>query len=66
METRPVGKTQIRVKQAHRPGGVVTTKAEMQDLAHTEGGFAVRERVRRAAESPGSEASGHENTGSGS
>jgi uncharacterized protein (TIGR00299 family) protein len=66
IETRPVGNTQIRVKQANRPGCVVTTKAEMQDLAETRGGFAVRERVRRAAESLYSEASVRKSSRSGS
>ena len=52
IKPRPVGDADIRVKQAHRPGRVVTSKAEMQDLAAVQGGFAVRERVRKAAESP--------------
>lgn len=66
IETRPVGDTDIRVKQAHRPGRVVTSKAEMQDLAGTQGGFAVREGVRRAAESPDPKAPTRKTSGSGS
>ncbi len=40
----------VRVKQARRPDGVVTVKAEMDDLAPTSGGFPERERLRRRAE----------------
>ena len=43
----------IRVKSALRPGGVRTSKAEIDDLAPTAGGHAVRERVRASAERTG-------------
>ena len=50
METRDVmGKT-IRVKQAKRPGGQVTGKAEIDDLADAPGGHAGRQTRRLEAE----------------
>ena len=39
----------VRVKRAHRPGGAVTAKAELADLAES-AGHAVREERRRSAE----------------
>ena len=41
----------IRVKRSHRPGGGVTAKAEMDDLARRDDGRAEREARRRQAES---------------
>ena len=41
----------IRIKRARRPGGAVTVKAEMDDLADTDGGRSAREERRRKAES---------------
>ena len=41
----------IRIKRARRPGGDVTVKAEMEDLADANGGRAAREERRRRAES---------------
>ena len=41
----------IRIKRARRPGGEVTVKAEMEDLADANGGRAAREERRRRAES---------------
>ena len=41
----------VRVKLARRPGGEVTGKAEMDDLAAIPGGRAAREAARRRAES---------------
>jgi len=43
----------VRVKSAHRPGEVRTSKAEIDDLATLAGGHADRERVRAAAERTG-------------
>lgn len=40
----------VRVKHATRPGGVLTAKAEADDVAE-EGGFAARDLLRRRAES---------------
>ncbi|MDX1431324.1 MAG: LarC family nickel insertion protein [Gammaproteobacteria bacterium] len=40
----------LRVKRASRPGGVVSSKVEIDDLADTAGGYAARQRVRRRAE----------------
>jgi uncharacterized protein (TIGR00299 family) protein len=40
----------IQVKAAARPSGVVTGKAELDDVADTAGGFAERARLRREAE----------------
>lgn len=40
----------VRVKRTRRPGGVMTGKAEMDDLAPQAGGFAARARLRRQAE----------------
>ena len=39
----------VRVKRAHRPGGAVTAKAELADLAES-AGYAAREERRRSAE----------------
>ncbi len=44
------GAERLRVKQARRPGGAVTRKVEMDDLAGVDGGHAARETVRREAE----------------
>ena len=41
----------VRVKRAHRAGGEVTVKAEMDDVASADGGRAGREERRRRAES---------------
>ena len=41
----------VRVKRTLRPGGEVTVKAEMDDLANADGGRAGREERRRRAES---------------
>lgn len=41
----------VRIKRAHRAGGEVTVKAEMDDVAHADGGRAGREERRRRAES---------------
>ena len=41
----------VRIKRTHRPGGEVTVKAEMDDLADTDGGRSEREERRRKAES---------------
>ena len=41
----------IRIKRAHRPGGEVTIKAEIDDLAEANAGRAAREERRRRAES---------------
>ena len=43
----------IRVKSARRPGGIRTSKAEIDDLATVAGGHADRERVRGLAERAG-------------
>ena len=43
----------IRVKSAQRPGGGLTAKAEIDDLAPVAGGRAARERVRGAGERVG-------------
>ena len=43
----------IRVKSARRPGGIRTSKAEIDDLATVAGGHADRERLRAAAERAG-------------
>ena len=40
----------VRVKSAHRPGAVRTSKAEIDDLAPVAGGHAERERLRASAE----------------
>ena len=40
----------VRVKSARRPGEILTTKAEIDDLAPVAGGHAVREQVRASAE----------------
>ena len=48
MDGRPV-----RVKSARRPGGIRTSKAEIDDLATVAGGHADRERLRAAAERAG-------------
>jgi uncharacterized protein (TIGR00299 family) protein len=40
----------IQVKAAARPSGVVTGKAELDDVADAAGGFAERDRLRREAE----------------
>ena len=48
----------IRVKSALRPGGVRTSKAEIDDLAPAAGGHAVRERVRASAERTGADDGG--------
>jgi uncharacterized protein (TIGR00299 family) protein len=40
----------IQVKAAARPSGVVTGKAELEDVADAAGGFAERARLRREAE----------------
>ncbi len=40
----------IRVKVVRRPSGAVTGKAEIEDVARAEGGYAVRRQARRAAE----------------
>ena len=41
----------VRIKRAHRAGGEVTVKAEMDDVASADGGRAGREERRRRAES---------------
>ena len=41
----------VRIKRAHRAGGEVTVKAEMDDVAHADGGRTGREERRRRAES---------------
>ena len=41
----------VRVKRAHRAGGEMTVKAEMDDVANADGGRAEREALRRRAES---------------
>lgn len=41
----------VRIKRAHRAGGEVTVKAEMDDVARADGGRAGREERRRRAES---------------
>ncbi len=46
----PVSEGRVGVKRAYRPGGIVTIKAEMDDLSHVSGGLAGRERQRRDAE----------------
>ena len=43
----------LRVKSAQRPGGGLTTKAEIDDLASVAGGRAARERVRASGERTG-------------
>ena len=43
----------VRVKSAHRPGEVRTSKAEIDDLATVAGGHAGRERMRASAEREG-------------
>ena len=43
----------VRVKSARRPGGIRTSKAEIDDLATVAGGHAERERLRAAAERAG-------------
>ena len=49
-----VGGRPIRVKSAHRPpGGIRTSKAEIDDLATVAGGHAERERLRAAADRAG-------------
>lgn len=40
---------EVRVKRASRPGGILTRKVEMTDLAGTSGGHAGREQQRREA-----------------
>ena len=45
-----IGGRTVSVKQARRPGGTTTSKAEMDDLGLEPGGLAARERVRREAE----------------
>ncbi len=45
-----VGKRRVGVKRAYRPGGIITAKADMDDLTDAPGGLAGRERQRRAAE----------------
>ena len=40
----------VRIKRAHRAGGEVTVKAEMDDVANADGGRAGREKRRRRAE----------------
>ena len=40
---------EVRVKRASRPGGTVTRKVEMSDLARTPGGHAGRQQRRREA-----------------
>ena len=40
----------VRIKRTHRPGGEVTVKAEMDDLADAGGGRSEREERRRKAE----------------
>jgi uncharacterized protein (DUF111 family) len=40
---------EVRVKRAVRPGGTITSKVEMADLAGTAGGHAGREQRRREA-----------------
>ena len=40
----------VRVKSARRPGEILTSKAEIDDLAPVAGGHAVREQVRASAE----------------
>jgi uncharacterized protein (TIGR00299 family) protein len=44
------GGHKVRVKRARRPGGITTSKAEMEDLAVESGGLGPRERLRREAE----------------
>ena len=41
----------VRIKRAHRAGGEVTVKAEMDDVANADGGRTGREERRRRAES---------------
>ena len=41
----------VRIKRAHRAGGEVTVKAEMDDVASADGGRAARDERRRRAES---------------
>ncbi|HMN79545.1 MAG TPA: DUF111 family protein, partial [Burkholderiaceae bacterium] len=48
--TVPAAGTGLRVKLAERPAGERTAKAEMDDLARVEGGYAARQRARSAAE----------------
>ena len=40
----------VRVKSAHRPGHIRTSKAEIDDLARVAGGHALRQRLRASAE----------------
>ena len=51
--TVPVDGRPVRVKSARRPGGIRTSKAEIDDLARLAGGHADRERLRAAAERAG-------------
>jgi len=44
------GPDTVRVKAAHRPGGVTTAKTEIDDVAGREGGHAARTRRRQSAE----------------
>jgi uncharacterized protein (DUF111 family) len=44
------GQDTVRIKRAVRPGGLVTAKAEADDLAAVDAGFVERDRRRRAAE----------------
>ncbi len=44
-----LGEGTVRVKRAVRPGGTLTRKAEMADLANSQGGHRARERRRREA-----------------
>ncbi len=46
----PVSRGRVGVKRTFRPGGIVTVKAEMDDLRHVPGGLAGRQRQRREAE----------------
>ena len=48
--TAMVDGRRVRVKSARRPGEVLTSKAEIDDLAPVAGGHAVREQVRASAE----------------
>ncbi len=45
-----VGDAKVGIKKANRPGGTLTAKAEMADLAKESGGLAGREELRREAE----------------
>jgi uncharacterized protein (DUF111 family) len=54
-----VGGRSIRVKQAVRPGGDISRKAEMADVARASGSQVEREALRRAAEAAAAAREGH-------